>query len=78
MNTTNEEREFAVDSYIALRLQTSIDISTRIAVVESNYASKEYVSDVRWQVVKWFVGVALGGLAAGAGLAALMFVFFSP
>ena len=53
------------------RLGVVHNLSARLSVVESNYASREYVVEVRWQVVKWLVGVAFAGVAVGAAVVTL-------
>ena len=54
------------------RLGVVYALFTRLSVVESNYASKEYVAEVRWGVVKWLVGVAIGSFALGAAVVTLI------
>ena len=67
-----DEHTLNVEGTTVQRLETSFRLSTRIAVIESNYASKEYVGEVRWQAVKWLAGVALGSFALGAGVVTLL------
>ena len=68
-----ERRDVGLDDAVIEKLSATLDFSTRLAVVESNYASREFVVEVKWEIVKWLVGVAIGGLAVGASVAALIF-----
>ena len=54
------------------RLGVVYALFARLSVIESNYASKEYVAKVRWEVVKWLVGVAIGSFALGAAVVTLI------
>ena len=67
-----DQREPFLENAVTGSLEESFRLSTRIAVIESNYASREYVAEVRWQVVKWLFGVGLGGIAVGAGIVTLL------
>ena len=72
MTTMRDRSPFEFEDGVENRFEASLSIFSRLAVVESNYASKEYVAEVRWQVVKWLVGVALGSFAVGAGMVTLL------
>ena len=68
-----EQHDPLLENAIDKKIAASYDLSSRLAVVESNYASREFVAEVKWEIVKWLVGVAIGGLAVGASVAALIF-----
>ena len=70
-----EQRDVDLEDAIIEKLSATLEISTRLAIVESNYASKEFVADVKWQLVKWFVGVCLAGIAVGVAIATLVMGF---
>ncbi len=53
------------------RLGVVHNLSARLSVVESNYASKEYVAEVRLEMAKWLVGMGLSGIAVGAAVVTL-------
>lgn len=68
----NDRSAAGFEDALGDRLGVVYALFARLSVVESNYASKEYVAEVRWQVVKWLVGVAVGSFAVGAGMVTLL------
>ena len=66
-----DQREPFLENAVTGSLEESFRLSTRIAVIESNYASREYVAEVRWQVVKWLAGAAFAGVAVGVAVVTL-------
>ena len=60
-----------VDDTIIDQIRNEFEIVTRVAVIESSYATREYVGQVRWEILRWVVGVALAVGVFGVGLAGL-------
>ena len=61
-----------VDDTIVDQIRSEFELVARVAVIETNYATREYVGQVRWEILRWVVGVASAAGVFGVGLAGLL------